>query len=476
MRILFVHPMPPASKLILQKITYHYGIGIIAAVLKAHGHLVDYIALDKMDGKKLGKRVSAFKPGLIGLSVTSNQFHLSQSITHFIHNTFPIPVVWGGVHPTVRPEESIDVEGLFGLCIGEGEYPMLDLVEALSRKKNLSPDDLRINNFWFKSNGTLIKNPVRPLIQSLDDLPFCDREIIDFQKLLNYHRYLEIRSSRGCPFRCSFCVNASYQTLYRGKGKYYRTRSHESILAEIDFLINRYKNIKSLVFDDELMSVNKKWALEFFEKYRSHFNFPFNLTIRADLVDEEFIRGLKETGCNLLMMGVENGNHYIRNEVLKKGISREQIIHAAKIIKENGIKLWTFNMVGVPYETPETVEETIALNKAIKPDVVFVSTFYPFPGTELGELCKENNWISSREVDGFFSNVTVLDQPSISREEVAYYHNIFPWAVLYPHFLFLIKILSRMRMFRAKSVYDVLFPLVKMSYEVFYRLKITMNL
>ncbi|MCJ7582442.1 MAG: radical SAM protein, partial [Candidatus Aminicenantes bacterium] len=187
-------------------------------------------------------------------------------------------------------------------------------------------------------------------------------------------------------------------------------------------------------------------------------------------------KALKDAGCNTLMMGVENGDDHIRNEVLNKGISSEQIIEAGRLIKEAGIKLWTFNMVGVPYETTETIEKTIDLNKRIKADIVFVSTFYPFPGTRLGDLCEREGWISDRQIKGFFSNVTVLDQPSISKEDVAYYHNIFPWAILYPRFLFVIKILNKIKLARGKSVYSYLFPLVKSIYEIYYRIKITLKL
>lgn len=476
MRILFIHPMPPPSILILQKMTYHYGIGIISAVLKKEGHSTDYLAVHELDNKKLRKKIQLFQPDLVGISVTSNQFRLSEEITNFIHDEFNIPVVLGGVHATVRPEETLKIRGALGICIGEGEYPVLDLVEALNENGRLAPEELKIDNFWFKSNGEIVKNPIRSLLQNLDSLPFCDREIIDFQKLLNYHKYLEVRGSRGCPYNCGFCVNATYQNLYRNMGKFYRTRSPESILAEIKMLVDKYKNINSIVFDDELMSVNKKWTLSLLEKYRQEFDFPFNLTIRANLVDYEFIKALKEAGCNTLMMGVESGDDTIRNEVLNKGISTDQIIEAAKLIKSAGIKLWVFNMVGVPYETKETIEKTIELNRKIKTDIVFVSTFYPYPGTSLGELCQEKGWISNRKVEGFFSNLTVLDQPSISKEEVAYYHNIFPWAILYPRFLFLIKILARTKVVKGKSIYDLLFPLVKVVYEILYRFKITLNL
>jgi len=475
MKILFIHPMPPSSLLILQKHTYHYGLGIMSAVLKENGYKTDLLTLFKFDRKAIKKKIEEYQPDLIGISVTSQQFSLSENITGYIHEEFGIPVIWGGVHCTVRPEECIRVNGVSAVCIGEGEEPLLDLVRAMERSNSDVFADMSIANLWFKKDDTITKNPVRCLLENLDELPFCDREIIDFQKLLNYHKYLEVRCSRGCPFQCKFCVNASYQNLYRNKGRYYRVRSHENILDEIEQIVGRYKNIKSVIFDDELICVNKKWTLGLLEKYKKRFNYPFNITVRADLVTEDFMRALKDAGCNLVMMGVENGDEYIRNEILNKGVSDEQIIRAAEIIRKIGIKLWTFNMVGVPYETSETIKKTIQLNKKIKPDVVFVSVFYPFPGTFLGELCAEKGWISGRKVDGFFSNVTALDQPSITKEEVAYYHNIFPWAILYPRLLFVINILCKVKIGR-KSVYDLFFPVVKTAYEFFYRFKITLNL
>ncbi|MBN2244269.1 MAG: radical SAM protein [Candidatus Aminicenantes bacterium] len=475
MKVLFIHPMPPSSLLILQKHTYHYGLGIMSAVLKENGFETDLLTLLRLDRKAIRKKIREFQPDLIGLTVTSQQFSFSENITEFIHSEFGIPIIWGGVHCTVRPEECIQVQGVSAICIGEGEEPLLDLVKSMERSGSDIFSDLSIANFWFKKGDEIIKNPVRCLQEDLDSLPFCDRELVDFQALLNYHKYLEIRCSRGCPFQCSFCVNASYQNLYRNKGRYYRVRSHESILEEIDQLVNRYKNIKTVIFDDELICVNKKWTLGLLDKYKQRFDYPFNITVRADLVTEDFMQALRDAGCNLVMMGVENGDEYIRNTILNKGVSEEQIIQAAEIIKKVGIKLWTFNMVGVPYETRETIEKTIELNKRIKPDVVFVSVFYPFPGTELGDLCEEKGWISDRKVEGFFSNVTVLDQPSITKEEVAYYDSIFPWAVLYPKFLFIIKFLCKVKI-GERSIYDLFFPVVKTAYEFFYRFKITLNL
>ena len=155
MRILFIHPMPPPSLLFLQKITYHYGLGIISAVLKQHGHEVKYVSCYKFNPKKIARIIIDYQPNLVGISVASNQFSLAEEITNFIDEVYKIPVVLGGVHATVRPEETINIKGAFGVCLGEGEYPMLELAELLEENPSPSPEDLNILNFWFKKNGEI---------------------------------------------------------------------------------------------------------------------------------------------------------------------------------------------------------------------------------------------------------------------------------------------------------------------------------
>ena len=120
MKVLFIHPMPPSSLLILQKHTYHYGLGIMSAVLKENGYETGLLTLFKFDRKAIRKKIQEFQPDLIGITVTSQQFSLSENITGFIHSEFTIPIIWGGVHCTVRPEECIQVKGVSAICIGEG--------------------------------------------------------------------------------------------------------------------------------------------------------------------------------------------------------------------------------------------------------------------------------------------------------------------------------------------------------------------
>ena len=124
-----------------------------------------------------GIKLSEFQPDLVGISVTSQQLGLTRELADFIFAEFGLPVVLGGVHPTVRPEECIQIESVLGICLGEGEFALLELVEAMAGNSGRPPEDLKIDNFWFRSGEGIVKNPIRPLCEDLDSLPFCDREI-----------------------------------------------------------------------------------------------------------------------------------------------------------------------------------------------------------------------------------------------------------------------------------------------------------
>jgi radical SAM superfamily enzyme YgiQ (UPF0313 family) len=451
MRILFIYPVPPPYFVYTG---FHHGIGYISSVLKNAGHETSLLQTYKYDENEIKNKINSFKPDLVAVSSTTDQIELSKKIIDFIYKIYKLPIVIGGVHATMLPEELINIEGVLGVCRGEGEYAMLELVEALEKGK----DHTKIKNFWFKKNGKIVKNPIRPLIQNLDELPFPDREVFEFQKLLDNMRSdvgVEFMGSRGCPFQCSFCINYSLMKLHKNKGKYVRFRTAENLLSEIKKVINKYRNTKKIIFYDEIFTLNKKWLREFCEKYQKEIGLPFECNTRIDTVNKETIDWLKKAGCEVISLGLESGNDYIRNVILRKEVTKNQIMNACSIIKQAGIKIRVFNMVGLPYETEETINETIKVNKIIKPDYVFVSTFTPYPGTELFELCKSKGWISERTVKSYFENISILDQPSISKERVAYYHKIFKASIQHPYLVTFIKILDRIKISKNRSVYDV---------------------
>jgi radical SAM superfamily enzyme YgiQ (UPF0313 family) len=141
---------------------------------------------------------------------------------------------------------------------------------------------------------------------------------------------------------------------------------------------------------------------------------------------------------------------------MKRNISREKIKGAFNMVKKAGLKVWAFNMIGLPGETPETIKETIELNREIKPDSIFCSIFYPFRATELYDLCKKEGWISDRKLESFFEPVSVLDLPTITAKDITYYYEIFKGLALYPKLEGIIRCLARLKIGPRKSLYSLI--------------------
>lgn len=449
MKVLFIYPTPPAKHI---PTGYNFGIGYCSAVLKQGGHQTGLLITDRPDKDIIRRKIAGFRPDLIGISATTDQFALAKFIVKIINDDYAVPIIIGGIHATVAPDDAINTPGILGVCIGEGEAALLELANAIEK----GGDPHNIQNLWLKSGNNIIKNPVRPLLQELDKLPFCDREIFNYNRLVDAtNDGTEFIAGRGCPFSCSFCINAVLQDLYKNKGKYVRLRSPDNLLAEIRCLNGKYK-IKKATFHDDTFTINRAWLADFCAKYSREFKIPFRCNARADNIDHELLEQLKAAGCEQIWVGVESGDDHLRNVILKKKLQRSTIIEAFRLIKKYGIKSRAFNMIGVPCETRETAEKTIELNKEICADMKCLTVFRPYPGTELYELCRKNGWISGRQVHGYYED-SILDQPSIAGEDVYFYHKIYFYAMYAPGLVPFMRRLHRIKIFH-RSLFCILQP------------------
>ncbi len=448
MRILFIYPVPPED---LQILRFQQGIGSISAVLKNAGHATELLTLSTFDRERLDETVRRFAPDLVGISLTSSYYPVTLEITAHLASSHHLPVVLGGIHPTLMPEESIETPGVFGICIGEGEYPMLELCDALSR----GADPTGIANLWVRHNGKIFRNELRPLIRDLDALPFPDRDLFNFDQLLKQYPEAEFMGSRGCPYRCAYCANHALVNLYKGKGPYVRYRSIKNLLDEVETVVARYTGIGWIGFHDDTFTLNPRWLADFAEQYAARFRLPFWCNATARSVTPEVVEQLKRAGCFEVRIGVESGNDHIRMNVLDKKVTREEIVRAFRLLKEAGIERYAFNMVGLPGETKQTMEETIRLNQEIRPDHVFCSIFYPFPGTHARDICRENGWLTGRMVKSYFESEYALNQPGVTRRQVQYYHDIFTALVRWPRWSPLIRLAHRIPVTRTKTLWNV---------------------
>lgn len=400
------------------------GVAIMSSLLKRAGHQtsLSYVR-GKISRERLIQEVTDAKPGLVGFSSNTLEFPNVKLASSWIKEELNLPIIVGGWHPTINPEEVISCKDIDMLCRGEGEHPMLELTERLETEKDVTD----IPNLWIKRSGHVIKNPMCHLIDNLDELPFPDIGLFNYENILRHRgREATFTASRGCPFNCTFCCNNALRSFYAGKGKYVRFRSVDNVLSEIDEVTREY-NISRICFNDDLFVYRKSWIGKFAREYSTRFNLPFSCNVRAGIVDEEMLTYLKNAGCDMIRLGIESGNEWLRRNVLKKDITNESIGNVLTIAWRIGLKTTTYNMIGLPYETPQMVEETLNLNKQFPVDYVTTNIFYPYQGTELYDLCKKEGFLLREETLGMVSPFSepVLNLPTITKDELCKYYEIF---------------------------------------------------
>ncbi len=418
MKFTFVLPEITRSRLA----HYTVAIGALSAALKASGHttsLLHYVAPVKE--KDLVKSILEESPDIVGFSTTTNMFGEVKQMAMSLKRHINIPIICGGVHPTLAPESVIDSFGIDMICVGEGEAALVELCNRMET----GGDIMSIPNLWVKKEGEIFRNPPRDLIEDLDSLPFQDRDIFDYENLTETrNRSARIMASRGCPYNCTYCCNFQIKEVYHNKDKYVRFLSVDRILAEIEQLIRTYPYIEYLVFHDDILPLRMDWFRQFAEEYPRRIGLPFRCNCRPDLMNEERAELLRQAGCAKVNFGIESGNEEIRCKILNRNITQDQMVQAFTLCKNKGIVTQSYNMVGLPFETKYSVLETIKLNAQIKPDVVWQTVFYPYPQTELYTLCKKNGFLTEREFHTIREG-TVLSQPTISEVETNFAFEFF---------------------------------------------------
>jgi anaerobic magnesium-protoporphyrin IX monomethyl ester cyclase len=385
MRVLFV----------LKQVDYEpQGILHLSSVLKRAGHEVRLCIASQ---EHPSKAVKEFDPGIVAYSVTTGSQRYYLELNRQLKERFDVFSVFGGPHPTFFPE-MIDEGGVDGVCIGEGEGAMVDLAVALDNG-SLEPT---IPNWWFKINGEIVRNPVRPYIEDLDTLPFPDRELVYAQhRPLRNSKIKHFFSGRGCPYQCTYCFNHALFKIYEGHGRRVRKRSVDMVLDEI-LDVGQWYPLAFVVFLDDTFTIRKDWMQEFAEKYPRGVGLPFFCNVRADLVTEELVEQLRDAGCVSTGMGIEAGNDRIRNEVLNRNMSKDQMLRACTLLQQAGIKVMSTNMVGLPTGTLEDDLQTLRFNIKCQPAFANAFIFQPYPRTQLGEFVRREGLM-----DGTFDDISV---------------------------------------------------------------------
>ena len=323
------------------------------------------------------------------------------------------------------------------LAVGEAEYACLELLNNLRDKKAVTG----IQNLWVKEgSGKIHKNEIRCLIEELDALPPPDRELYYKYPFLAKASVKQFLTGRGCPYDCTFCSNHLLSKMYRNKGKYVRRNSPRRVIEEMKAVKEKW-GFRTASFTDDVFVMSHEWLDEFLPLFKKEIGVPFMCNVRVNLVTGELVQKLKAHGCYGVAMGIESGNEDLRNRVLKKRISNEQIIKAGKLIKSSGLKLKAFNMLGLPGETFEQALETLDINMKIRPDFTPVSLLEPYPKYEITDYAVAQGYLDKNYgLDDVSCSIYVPSKIEIKdKNKIINLQSFFFLAVKFPFLLPLVK-------------------------------------
>lgn len=363
------------------------GLMLVASVLREKGHIVKIFdrSIDFFVFTKLKK----FKPDIIGLSALTGPMLLdvikiAKMAKYMFGKSFP--VVMGGVHASLLPEQTLENPYIDYAVIGEGEYAFAELVNAIENKKDTS----KILGIGYKKNGKIMINKKRPLINNLDNLPLLPWEMVDYKTYFKFD--IALVTTRGCPYKCAFCYNLGFnESRWRGM-------SVERTIEEIKNVEKLTKN-KNLKFYDDNFTADK----ERLYKILDYLSPDYNLFIspRINYIDDEFLEKFKKFKSVWLYFGVESGSQRILNK-MKKAITVDQIKKAFQLCKQYNIRTTASVVFGSPTETEEELNMTLKLLDEIKPTRYNYNLYTPYPGSpSFDEIIKNGVFKPPKTLEGW---------------------------------------------------------------------------
>lgn len=386
----------------------HLGIEYLSAFLKNAGHKtslaldpglfgindnVFYMpALERVFSQKdrVVKKVEDSNPDIVAFSVYTSTYLWAKELARIIKGKLNVPIVFGGIHTSLVPENVIKNDFIDFIIIGEGEKAFLALAESLSGKRKLED----VPNLWYKNDKNVYKNPIGSPVD-LDTLPFPDKAL--FEREIRIKDDYLVMTGRGCPNSCSYCCESFYNSMY--KGTFFRRRGVDSVITELKEMKKRY-NFKRVTFNDPIFFTDKKWLGKILADFKKEIGVLFRCFGQVTFLDKEVAYRLKEYGVYVVEFGVQTLNERLRKETLFRRESNMKNKEAFSLCDDLKIRYDVDHMFGIPGEKLD--------------DHIYAAQFYKklrylnrikchqltyFPGLKIMDIALEQGVLDKNDVE-----------------------------------------------------------------------------
>ena len=373
------------------------GLTILAAVLRENNFDVKILdaAVLGLSQEEAVNQILQERPKYVGTTAVTVSIYHGAKLNQMLKERNPqVVTLVGGPHITALPEDTLERFPQFDVCVvGEGERTIVELLNVLERGDDLD----KVAGIVFRKDGHIVKTPMRPFIQNLDELPMDAWDLLpQFPHAYksSVHKYgrfptTSLVTSRGCPGQCTFCDNSTFGRKVRGY-------SAQRMIATIKHLQEKY-GIKDVMFNDDIFTALRKRLIEFCEGLiEEKLDFTWGCYSRCDTVNPKILKLMKISGCWRIAYGIETGSQEIL-DVLRKKETLEQMENAARWTREAGIRAKGFFMIGNPLETEKTLERSVQFMKKLDLDDFHATYLSPMPGSEIYQRAQEygefdNDW------------------------------------------------------------------------------------
>lgn len=409
-----------------------YGILSLTGALRRAGHRVDLVS--GRDAAAVAAEPAVRRADVLALSATTGLHRIYLKWAKALRRQFPDKaIIMGGPHPTYFPEV-IERAPLDGVCLGEGEESLPELLDALAAGFPSGPPD----GWWIRRDrgrGPVERGRIRPPPADLDALAPAAYDLF-FER---DRRWAEapnkaFLATRGCPYKCTYCFNRTLNDRYRGQARVLRLRDPEAVIEEVRAVDARW-GVRLAWFLDANFTVDLKWLEAFSALWRRRCGLPFMCKLRPERASERVVKALVEANCTAVGVGIESGSERLRRGVLGRMSSDTAILEGCRRLKARGVRLLSFSMIGIPGETFDEALRTVALNVACGVDSAAATILQPYPGTVIAQRAVEmglfdGDW--DRLGASYFTESPLRFPSQRARDRITNLQRLFSFAVEFP--------------------------------------------